>query len=86
MIQEETDLVDLQRHYADLNGLFEHPGWERLIKQATAIREAYGDITRIETADRLWFARGHVALCDWLLNIREAHHLAEAEIFGSPDA
>jgi hypothetical protein len=71
---------DLQKYYEDRFTTMTSKGWEDLMDEVKAFKEQIADIRNIKTVEDLWFQKGQVDMCDWLLGIKNASEQAFDEI------
>jgi hypothetical protein len=71
---------DLQKYYEDRFTTMTSKGWLDLMDEVQAFKEQITDIRNIKTVEDLWFQKGQVDMCDWLLGIKNASEQAFDEI------
>ena len=71
---------DLQKYYEDRFTTMTSKGWEDLMDEVKAFKEQIANIRNIKTVEDLWFQKGQVDMCDWLLGIKNASEQAFDEI------
>jgi len=71
---------DLQKYYSERFTTMTSKGWEDLMDEVKAFKEQIADIRNIKTVEDLWFQKGQVDMCDWLLGIKNASEQAFDEI------
>lgn len=71
---------DLQKYYEDRFTTMTSKGWEDLMDEVKAFKDQIADIRNIKTVEDLWFQKGQVDMCDWLLGIKNASEQAFDEI------
>jgi hypothetical protein len=71
---------ELQKYYEDRFTTMTSKGWLDLMDEVQAFKEQIADIRNIKTVEDLWFQKGQVDMCDWLLGIKNASEQAFDEI------
>ena len=71
---------ELQKYYEDRFTTMTSKGWLDLMDEVQAFKEQITDIRNIKTVEDLWFQKGQVDMCDWLLGIKNASEQAFDEI------
>jgi hypothetical protein len=71
---------ELQKYYEDRFTTMTSKGWEDLMDEVKAFKEQIADIRNIKTVEDLWFQKGQVDMCDWILGIKNASEQAFDEI------
>lgn len=71
---------ELQKYYNDRFETMSSEGWDTLMGEVTAFKEQIQSIKNIKTAEDLWFQKGQLDMCDWLLGIKAASEQAYEEL------
>jgi hypothetical protein len=71
---------DLQKYYDSRFEMMSLKGWEDLMEEVTAFKEQIQTIKNIKTAEDLWFQKGQLDMCDWLLGLKNASEQAFDEL------
>lgn len=71
---------DLQKYYNDRFGTMTSQGWQDLMDEVTAFKEQISSIKNVKTTEELWFQKGQLDMCDWLLGIKDASEQAFEEL------
>lgn len=71
---------ELQRYYNERFSTMTSQGWIDLMEEVQAFKEQVQSIKNIKTVEDLWFQKGQLDMCDWLLGIKEASEQAFDEL------
>jgi hypothetical protein len=71
---------ELQRYYDNRFTTMASEGWNDLMDEVKAFKEQIESIKNIKTVEELWFQKGQLDMCDWLLGIKDASEQAFDEI------
>jgi hypothetical protein len=71
---------ELQKYYDSRFEMMSLKGWEDLMEEVTAFKEQIESIKNIKTQEDLWFQKGQLDMCDWLLGLKIASELAFDEL------
>lgn len=71
---------DLQRYYDERFSTMTSEGWNDLMEEVTAFKEQIESIKNIKTVEDLWFQKGQLDMCDWLLGLKDASEQAFEEL------
>jgi hypothetical protein len=71
---------DLQKYYEERFSTMSSKGWSDLMGEVLDFKEQIQSIKNIKTLEELWFQKGQVDMCDWLLGIKDASEQAFDEI------
>lgn len=71
---------ELQRYYDERFSTMSSEGWKDLMDEVQAFKEQVESIKNIKTLEDLWFQKGQLDMCDWLLGIKDASEQAFDEL------
>jgi len=71
---------ELQKYYDNRFSTMTSPGWLDLMEEIQAYKEQIQSIKNIKTVEDLWFQKGQLDMCDWLLGIKDASEQAFEEL------
>jgi hypothetical protein len=71
---------DLQKYYEERFSTMSSKGWSDLMGEVLDFKEQIQSIKNIKTLEELWFQKGQLDMCDWLLGIKDASEQAYEEI------
>lgn len=71
---------ELDKYYTERFSTMSSQGWEDLMDEVKAFKEQIESIKNIKTIEDLWFQKGQLDMCDWLLGIKDASEQAFEEI------
>jgi hypothetical protein len=71
---------DLQKYYEERFSTMSSKGWSDLMGEVLDFKEQIQSIKNIKTLEELWFQKGQLDMCDWLLGIKDASEQAFDEI------
>jgi hypothetical protein len=71
---------ELQKYYDNRFTTMTSEGWNDLMEEVKAFKEQIESIKNIKTVEELWFQKGQLDMCDWLLGIKDASEQAFDEI------
>jgi hypothetical protein len=71
---------ELEKYYSDRFDTMTSQGWKDLMEEVTAFKEQITTIKNIKTVEELYFQKGQLDMCDWLLGIKDASEKAFEEL------
>jgi hypothetical protein len=71
---------ELEKYYTDRFDMMLHKGWKDLTEDVEKMKEAYDKLSRLNTIEELWFAKGQLDIIYWLLTLKETSEKAFEEL------
>jgi len=71
---------ELQKYYEERFSTMASHGWHDLMGEVRAFKEQIESIKTVKTQEELWFQKGQLDMCEWLLGIKEASEQAYEEL------
>jgi hypothetical protein len=67
---------ELEKYYVARMEMFSTKGWKDFIEDVTAMHNARNDIHSLTTGDHLQFAKGELAMMEWIIAIEDISRAA----------
>jgi hypothetical protein len=71
---------ELQKYYEERFATMTSHGWHDLMSEVRDFKSSIESIKNIKTLEDLWFQKGQLDMCDWLLGIKDASEQAFEEL------